>query len=479
MKTWSNENRIKISPDKSFSLTFGKTKQITRPPIFKIANENIKDTKLLKYLGVTIDRSLSFLPHIKNKRLDSQFIIQNLYKFISISGRLPPQFLKIWYITILQRKLAYACSIWFPHMWPSHGKRHLLSAQRAAMLLMTRAYRRTSTPALQVLTGLPPLDLQLAAEAEFSRVARLGISTGNYFAPEFSTKVSKHSLIPSWEGIKMYDRETTIEPIQIQIFTDGSKLDNQVGAAFCSFKNNDLIHEWKSGLFSENSVFQAELMAILQAIKWFKTTNYTSCLINSDSLSGLNALQDTQTTDYLTQQILHQLHSTEKHIYFSWVRGHVGLHGNERADALAREAAINSHSNFLFTPFPLSFIKRKLKLSLLSTWQQSWDQSPKGRYTYQFFPKIAQDLQITSRALILFFTNHGPFQSYLFKINRSPSPLCVCGKHSDSLHYVLDCPLTSRFHVRRDPNIPISQWIPHVLKKPHSVNLIIQCMTNR
>ena len=289
----------------------------------------------------------------------------------------------------------------------------------------------------------PPLDLQLAAEAEFSRVARLGISTGNYFAPAFSTKVSKHSLIPSWEGIKIYNRETITEQIQIQIFMDGSKLDNQVGAAFCCFKNNDIIHEWKSGLFSENSVFQAELMAILQAIKWFKTTNYMSCLINSDSLSGLNALQDTQTTDHLTQSILLQLQSTEKHIFFRWVRCHVGLHGNERADTLAREAAINSNSTFLFTPFPLSLIKRKSKLTILSTWQQLWDQSPKGRYTYQFFPKISQDLQITSRALILFLTNHGPFQSYLYKINRSPSPFCVCGSHSDSLHLIAPSPLGS------------------------------------
>ena len=477
IQSWSSNNNIKISPDKSFSLTIGKTKQVSRPPIFKIYNENIKDSKLIKYLGVTIDRSLSFLPHVKQKRLDSQAIIQNLYKFTSLSGRLPPHFLKIWYKSILQRKLAYACSVWFPRMWSYHGTRHLLSAQRAAMLLMTRAYRRTSTPALQIVTGLPPLDLQLAAEAEFSQVARLGIPTNNFFAPTFSTKVSKHTLKPSWEGIQLYNTENPITDFQILIYTDGSKIDNQVGAAFCCIKNNLIIHEWKSGLYSENSVFQAELTAILHAIIWFKNSNFNSCLINTDSLSGLGALQDTETTDYLTQTILLQLQSTEKTIFFRWVRGHAGLHGNERADTLAREAAQNSNSVFLFSPFPLSSIKRKLKSSILSLWQQQWDQSPKGRFTFKLLPKISLDFQITCRELTIFLTNHGPFQSYLHKFNRSPSPFCVCGGYSDSLHYITDCPLTSRFRVRRDPNIPIHHWITHILKNPSYIKLIKQCVS--
>ena len=232
------------------------------------------------------------------------------------------------------------------------------------MLLMTRAYRRTSTPALQVISGLPPLDLQLAAEAEFSRVTRLGESTNDHFAPLYSTKVSKHLLQPHWEGINLQGEDT--EEQQLQIFTDGSKIDNQVGAAFCCYLNDTSLFEWKSGLLSENSVFQAELTAILHAINWFSNSTHNSCTINTDSLSGLLALKDQETTDYLVQTILLQLQSLKKFISFRWVRGHAGLRGNERADTLAREAAQNSENASIFIPISCSSLKTKLKRSLFT-----------------------------------------------------------------------------------------------------------------
>lgn len=97
-----------------------------------------------------------------------------MYKFSSLSGRLPVHFFKIWYTAILQRQLAYACGVWFPHITQSHGVCHLLAAQKKALLLISRTYKNTASSALQVLTGIPPLDLQLEAEAEFTLVTRLG-----------------------------------------------------------------------------------------------------------------------------------------------------------------------------------------------------------------------------------------------------------------------------------------------------------------
>ena len=116
ISTRSIENNIKISLDKTQTLTFGNPTRLRRPPIFKLQNTNLKDVNQLMYLGVLLDKSLSFLQHIKQKRLEVQTIVQSLYKFTSLSGRLCPNFLKIWYFSILQRKLAYACSVWFPRM---------------------------------------------------------------------------------------------------------------------------------------------------------------------------------------------------------------------------------------------------------------------------------------------------------------------------------------------------------------------------
>ena len=338
---------------------------------------------------------------------------------------------------------------------------------------MTRAYKRTSTPALQVLTGLPPLDLQLAAEADFARVTRLGITTENYFAPLYSIKASKHPIPLFWEGPSILDSDLQTE---VQIYTDGSKLEGSVGSAFCSFHNSTLLFTWQSGLQAANSVFQAELLAIQNAITWFNSTVYHECIINSDSMSGLQALKDLEATDYLVQTIQKQLINSPKLIHFRWIRGHSGQHGNELADSLAKEAATNPSLPFSFVPLPTSSLKYTLKTSLLQNWQELWNLSEKGRYTFNFLPKINKNFQITNRSLILFLTNHGPFQTYLFKINRSPSPLCICGELSESLHYVTTCPLTTRFHVRRDQGLPLSGWFSHVLKNNILIQKIISFM---
>ena len=41
----------------------------------------------------------------------NQVTVQNLFKFTSIKGRLPLTYFKIWYLTILQQRLAYDSAI--------------------------------------------------------------------------------------------------------------------------------------------------------------------------------------------------------------------------------------------------------------------------------------------------------------------------------------------------------------------------------
>ncbi|GIX96243.1 hypothetical protein CEXT_209641 [Caerostris extrusa] len=51
-----------------------------------------------------------------------------------------------------------------------------------------------------------------------------------------------------------------------EIFTDGSKLEEKVGAAFVAYENKQEIFHWKAQLQRHNSVFQAEAAAIHNAI---------------------------------------------------------------------------------------------------------------------------------------------------------------------------------------------------------------------
>ncbi|GBO13848.1 hypothetical protein AVEN_250333-1 [Araneus ventricosus] len=52
------------------------------------------------------------------------------------------------------------------------------------------------------------------------------------------------------------------------IYIDASHLEGETGCAFCVIQNNVQIHQWTAKLSSQNTVFQAETLAIKEAINW-------------------------------------------------------------------------------------------------------------------------------------------------------------------------------------------------------------------
>ena len=221
----------------------------------------------------------------------------------------------------------------------------------------------------------------------------LGIPSEQFNPTFYYIKISKDTLHPSL-ALQSIISEGDFSGHQ-RIFTDGSKMDSGVGSAFCVFNQNDLIFAWKATLCKKNSVYQAELTAIYETLKWISDSPQplaTQILI--DSLSSLLALQNMETTDGLVARIKQLLQEifTKVQIHFSWVRGHTGIQGNELADQLARVAAQDSSQLPIFVLFPTSFLKYKLPQKQQQDWQHHWDVINKGRYTHKFFHKVKNRL---------------------------------------------------------------------------------------
>ena len=142
-------------------------------------------------------------------------------------------------------------------------------------MAITKAYSTTSNPALQVLAGIPPIDLLLEREACLQRVLSSNGRTETY-----------HGLLVEWGGhesplpafarhpTKLWaiDWKPSVIPASAGrcIYTDGSKYEGQVGAAFCVFIDGTLYHSEGFRLPDHASVFQAEMIAILRALEWLK-----------------------------------------------------------------------------------------------------------------------------------------------------------------------------------------------------------------
>ncbi|GBM46565.1 hypothetical protein AVEN_271517-1 [Araneus ventricosus] len=113
----------------------------------------------------------------------------------------------------------------------------------------------------------------------------------------------------------------------IEVYTDGSKINDQMGSAFCIIANEAITKTWKAKLSPANIVFQAEMLALKAAIEWANTAN-EDVNIWSDSESSLQALKSFNVKSKITQEAQMTLLGNAR-IRLGWVKAHIGIKDNE------------------------------------------------------------------------------------------------------------------------------------------------------
>jgi len=77
---------------------------------------------------------------------------------------------------------------------------------------------------------------------------------------------------------------------------------------------------------------------------------------------------------------------------------------------------------------------------ILDAWQDQWDTSAKGRWTYGFFPNIRNRLKtpiVTSHEMTQFLSGHGNFRAKLTYFNLQRDPICSCGQEDEDVDHVI------------------------------------------
>jgi ribonuclease HI len=138
----------------------------------------------------------------------------------------------------------------------------------------------------------------------------------------------------------------------VTIYTDGS-CDNRIGdcgAAVAVIRYKDHYKEVVSGSWSSSTNNRMELLAIILALETVKagfkielTTDSEVCLKWIDNLVKDKPSDPIIKVSKNADLLLRLNKVLIKHNYtidFKWVRGHIGVEGNERCDTLAKEAAL-------------------------------------------------------------------------------------------------------------------------------------------
>ena len=126
--------------------------------------------------------------------------------------------------------ILYACPIWCDVLNFSTKRQKLLSIQRAFIIGMIRAFRTVSLEASLVIAKCPPIDLKLRFYSNIFSIKHNN-SFSDYQLPlNFADTIHPAKINIS---IACNDFDDVCDfAHDYVIFTDGSKIDGQVGASF-------------------------------------------------------------------------------------------------------------------------------------------------------------------------------------------------------------------------------------------------------
>jgi ribonuclease HI len=248
----------------------------------------------------------------------------------------------------------------------------------------------------------------------------------------------------------------------VKCFTDGSRINGRVGAGYCIMVDDTVVAEKAIPLGTYPTVFQAEVTAIHEAAEeLLKFASLGKIVIHSDSqaaLMALNSASVTAATVLSTMQNLDVL-AMEQEVKLTWVRAHVGLVGNERADTLAKKgAALIPTDPEPIVPVPLCQLKRDIRAEVEKRWKARWLARTDCRQSKMFWPApnksrseaLAKFDRREFSDMIQLLTGHNHYGRHKNLLKEWESAECrLCLEEEESSeHLLLNCPALNGARLR-------------------------------
>lgn len=443
---WASSHASVFAPDK-FQLTHftrAKSRIDTSTPLqTRWGVINPKPT--CKYLGVTMDSKLRWRQHIDEMERKVSKTIAALSCLGNSAWGVRTKEMRTIYRGVAVPQMMYACSAWSNAGWPGNGYtqktlRKVQSLQGRAARVMSGAYKATSLPALDVEMHLLPIQQQIWKH-NIEALDRIGAPSRRPTrqSQRRRTKISPREAIqntihhsdvnswtqehidpfvapPWWQGPQTHIEETAEEARKrhinllrqekaaLHIYTDGSGINGQIGAAAVC----PTIQQTRSsymGTEEVSTVYAGELQGISLALDIAlrdraEGRRRSKVIIYTDNQAAIrsSAKPKGKSGTYLLKKIVAQTTTLQEQnlpIEIRWIPAHTGVQGNEDADRAAKEATGWRERG---APGPRAEMPAEL-YSLRSTrktwthkeahkaWAATWAAEKRGRTSYRCTPK--------------------------------------------------------------------------------------------
>ena len=499
LQTWADTNGFHFSRTKTVAVHFCRLRLPHPDPDLFLGDTPIQFVNQTKFLGVIFDKKLSFLPHIRNLKIESHKALNILKVVGHYNWGADRRTLLSLYRSLVRSKLDYGSIVYGT---ARHSYRKLLDPiQNQALRICLGAFRTSPADSLCVEANEMPLERrrqQLAGQyiikiksysdnPAYDSLFNLecptlyentnSIRPSGFYMKAFLEDMEEYQDLdlstiqqfsvapfPPWEYVPPVidlsltsDHKKLTSPHvlklkfmalhhdqysdRVAVYTDGSKADNKVGAAAITNKKF-FVRRLPNGC----SVFSAELVALGLALQYISASKHTRFVVYSDSLSALQSLSGDCLRNPLLQDVIQNYIYTnreqKKNIVFCWVPGHVGITGTELAD-FAAKAALNDTIADMQVPYTdyIPYVRSYVR----AEWQQWWNivgtnklsevKPILGDWTSAYRTSRREEIILSRLRIGHTYVTH----SHLLK--GQPRPVCAhCNESLTVNHFLIDCP---------------------------------------
>ena len=480
---------LEISPGKCALLAF------TRKPMTNysvaINGQSVPYCRSHKFLGVIIDREISWSPHVSylKKRLTG---ICHLFKFFAGKtwGMSPSAMLQLYRVLFLGF-LRYS----LPALTNANktSRRMLQSVQAQTLRICLGLPQSASTAATIAIAKDHLIKTHIEVEALRTHIRHLARTPNHHLASlpadrprtSFCRTVTTHGeslptgftpaarpSVPPW-CLKQPIINLTIPGVQkkqdlsapalkqlallllyekyqdsTHVYTDGSVLPNSSTAAVVIPTIATTIKFRTAHLTTSTA---AELTALRAALLFINDQMRKRWTIFCDSKAALQSLLSTlrrgphEQLVFETAEMFHHLTEKGHRITFQWLPSHCGIIGNERADQAARSA--HTEDRNLSIPLSRTDAARKLRMLARQCTMSNWNE-PHFMHArlHSFDPTLS--LRLPSRlrrgdatVLCRLWLGVAFTHAYAFRIGMADTTACEhCGDEETIRHVLCDCP---------------------------------------
>lgn len=187
---WLQEVGLEVAIEKSEAIVF--TNHRTRNTLaISLRGTRIESKESIKYLGVHLDPKLNYSVHAKIAAAKATKTTRSLGRIMPNVGAPKARKRKL-LATVLTSQTLYGCQVWADKMTLG-GWENLKRSQRSIMLRVTSAYRTASSDALNILSGIPPIDLQAMERMQNYMAGKEGRNKTE------AREISKRELQANWQ----------------------------------------------------------------------------------------------------------------------------------------------------------------------------------------------------------------------------------------------------------------------------------------